>query len=96
MLFELDSNNLQHILIDYPERENTVSEVESIFDDPNLIIKIGRRRGDEQRFYAIGMGNSQKVRYVVFTVNNGHIRPISCWPANRQTPREYYENIQAK
>lgn len=96
MHFEWDYHNLRHIIYDYPERENTVDEIESIFEDPNLIVKIGRRRGEEQRFYAIGMGNSQKVKYVVFTVNNRFIRPISCWPANRQATRNYYENIKGK
>lgn len=94
MHFEWDSNNLQHIITDHPERKNTVDEVESIFDDPNLIIKVGRREINEQRFTAVGIGNSQMVKHVVFTINNGRIRPISCWPANRQTIRYYYENTQ--
>jgi uncharacterized protein len=96
MYFEWDFNNLQHIITDHPERENTVDEVESVFEDPNLIIKVGRRNVEEQRFNAVGIGNSQKVKHVVFTINNGLIRPISCWSANRQTTRYYYENIQGK
>jgi uncharacterized DUF497 family protein len=95
MQFEWDSDNLQHITTDHPERENTVEEVESIFNDPNLIIKAGRKNVNEQRFNAVGMGNSH-IKFVVFTINNGLIRPISCWPANRQTTRYYYENIQGK
>ncbi|MCF0050940.1 hypothetical protein LXM25_12780 [Dyadobacter sp. LJ53] len=34
--FEWDSHNIRHILEDYPERENTISEVESIFADRYL------------------------------------------------------------
>lgn len=96
MRFEWDSNNLQHVIIDHADRENTVDEIESIFEDPNLIIKAGRKNVNEQRFEAIGMGNSQNVKYVVFVINNGLIRPISCWLANRQNTRYYYENIQSK
>ncbi len=95
MRFEWDDNNLRHIILDYPERGNTVEELESVFRDPNLIVKIGKQK-DEQRFEAIGMGNSHNIKYVVFTVKNGAIRPISCWPANRQNTRYYYENIQGK
>ncbi|PSL22699.1 BrnT family toxin [Dyadobacter jiangsuensis] len=96
MRFEWDYHNLRHIIYDYPERENTVEEIESIFRDPDLILNVGRRNAVEQRFEAVGRGNSQNVKVVIFTVNNGIIRPISCWSANKQTTRYYYENIQGK
>jgi len=96
MRFEWDYHNLRHIIYDYPERENTVEEIESIFRDPDLILSVGRRNAVEQRFEAVGRGNSQNVKVVIFSVNNGLIRPISCWSANKQTTRYYYENIQGK
>ncbi|SDG97706.1 hypothetical protein SAMN04487996_12672 [Dyadobacter soli] len=94
MRFEWDYHNLRHIIYDHPERGNTAEEVESIFRDPDLIMSVGRRNAVEQRFEAVGRGNSQNVKVVVFSVNNGIIRPISCWSANKQTIRYYYENIQ--
>ncbi|OJV19651.1 MAG: hypothetical protein BGO21_21550 [Dyadobacter sp. 50-39] len=96
MRFEWDDNNLRHIILDYPERGNKVEEIESVFDDPNLVIQAGRRNQWEQRFEAVGRGNSQILKVVIFTVNHGVIRPISCWSANKQTIRYYYENIQDK
>lgn len=96
MQFEWDSNNLKHISEDHPERKNTVDEVESVFDDPYLVIREGARLAGEQRFNAIGKGNSQVIKVVVFTTNEGLIRPISCWPANKQTIRYYHENIKGK
>ena len=96
MRFEWDYHNLRHIIHDYPERENTIEEIESIFRDPDLILSVGRRNAVEQRFEAVGRGNSQNVKVVIFSVNNGIIRPISCWSANKQTTRYYYENIQGK
>ena len=96
MRFEWDDNNPRHIISDYPERENTVDEVESVFKDANLLIKLGKEDLHEQRFGAVGMGNSQNIKYVIFTIHNGRIRPISCWPANRQNIRYYYENIRSK
>ncbi len=96
MRFEWDDNNLRHIILDHPERGNTVDELENVFEDPNLLIKVGKGKPYEQRFEAIGMGNSHNIKYVVFTINNGLIRPISCWPANRQNTRYYYENIKGE
>lgn len=96
MRFEWDYHNLRHIIYDHPERGNTVDEVESVFEDPNLVIKFGKRGQYEQRFEAIGMGNSRNIKYVVFTVNDGIIRPITCWLANKQNTRYYYENIKAE
>lgn len=96
MQFEWDSHNLKHVIEDHPERKNTVEEVESVFDDPNLVMKTGIRSDDEQRFHALGIGNSQVIKVVVFTINEGLIRPVSCWPANKQTIRYYYENIEGK
>ncbi|SEJ42881.1 Uncharacterized conserved protein, DUF497 family [Dyadobacter sp. SG02] len=96
MQFEWDPHNLRHVIEDHPERKNTVEEVESVFDDPNLVIKTGTRLGGEQRFNAVDTGNSQIINVVVFTVDKRLIRPISCWPANKQTIRYYHENIKGK
>lgn len=96
MRFEWDYHNLRHVIDDHPERENTVDEVESIFRDPHLIISVGRRDTGEQRFEAVGRGNSQIVKVVIFSFNDLKIRPISCWSANKQTTRYYYENIRGK
>lgn len=66
MQFEWDSNNIKHVSQDDPERENTLQEVESIFNDPNLIIKTGRTSGKEQRFDANWHGKlaESKSRYI--------------------------------
>ena len=93
--FEWDNRNFKHIVEDYPERGNTVEEVESIFLDPHLIAEKGRTIEGEQRFNALGIGISGAVKFVVYAVNNDIIRPISCWPANKQNIRKY-ENTKRR
>lgn len=92
--FEWDSHNMRHILDDYPERGNSISEVESIFSDPFVIYRINSGISTEQRYRAIGLSNSGRIKVVIFTVNSSKIRPISCWEANTQTKRVYYERAK--
>jgi hypothetical protein len=40
--FEWDDGNYNHVILDYPERNNSVEEVESIFEDPCLFVKINK------------------------------------------------------
>ena len=48
LYFQWDDANTQHVIEDYPERENTIEEVESVFDDFNLVIVPDRisKRGE--------------------------------------------------
>lgn len=95
MEFQWESGNLKHIINDYPERGNTVEEVESIFNDVHLsVLPDQTNSGDEPRFKAIGLSSQKRVLVVVFMIRNDQIRPISCWPANRQTRKRYYESIR--
>ena len=92
--FQWDSGNIKHVTQDYPERGNTIEEVESVFDDVHLSVLPNRiNPNQEARFKAIGISNRGRVLVVVFVVRNELIRPISCWPANQQTRRRYHESI---
>ena len=35
--FQWESSNIKHVIYDYPERRNTIEEVESVFADPNFL-----------------------------------------------------------
>ena len=89
--FEWDTGNLGHILQDYPERDNTLEEVESVFYDPWVMIKLDRIVGEEKRFMALGEGINGTVKVVIFTFRGESIRPISCWKAKKKLKRMYYE-----
>lgn len=93
--FEWDRGNLNHIMNDHPERQNTAEEVESVFLDPNFVSdlnKIDTNTG-EQRYCGVGIGNDKDEKFVIFVIREGKIRPISCRRANKNDRIKYYENI---
>jgi uncharacterized DUF497 family protein len=92
--FEWDDGNYNHVILDYPERNNSVEEVESIFEDPCLFVKLNKiDEHGEKRFYGIGTGNDDNEKFVVFVFRNDKIRVISCRRANKKERKIYYENI---
>jgi uncharacterized DUF497 family protein len=94
--FEWDEGNREHVLADHPERGNTIEEVESVFYDPWLTLKLNRIVNEEERFMAVGEGAGGTIRVVVFIFQNDLIRPISCWEANKKVKSQYYEARQKK
>lgn len=90
--FQWDDANTQHVIEDYPERENTVEEVESIFDDPNLVIVADRisKRG-EQEYSGVGYSNKNVIRFLAFTLRNNEIRVFSCRIASKKEREKYHE-----
>jgi uncharacterized DUF497 family protein len=97
MEFQWETGNLKHIMEDYPDRGNSVEEVESVFSDPYFDIKPSRTEADgEPRFQGTGIGLSGTVRSVIFVFRDNQIRPISCWPSNRRARKSYYESIRQK
>ncbi len=95
--FQWDEGNLKHIIQDYPDRDNSTGEVESVFADPFVLIKSARASADgEERFQAIGLSNRFRVCSVVFIIRNGQIRPLSCWPSKAKVRNQYAQNVQEK
>ncbi len=93
--FQWDDGNTAHIVDHYPERANTMPEVESVFADSNFRPLADRvdNRG-EQQYRGIGLSNQNRLLYVAFSIRNGQIRPISCRPASRKERDRYDQNIQ--
>ena len=91
--FQWDSGNIKHIIQDYPERENTIEEVESVFADPNFRPVPDRvdSRG-EQQYSGVGLSNQNQLLFVAFTIRNGHIRPFSCRPAGFKSRNQYAQD----
>lgn len=95
--FQWDNGNINHIIHQYPNRANTIEEVESLFEDPNFIVNPNQIDSvGEQRFEGIGLSNQGRVLAIIFAYRNDQIRPISCWPANHSTRKRYYERIWQK
>ena len=92
--FEWDEGNMKHVIDDYPERENTLEEIEFIFNDPDFFIKKGNEIDEEERFTGVGYGFNQILKVVVFVIRGENIRPISCWKAKKKTQNYYHENVR--
>lgn len=93
--FQWDNGNTAHIIDHYPERANTMLEVESVFADPNFQPRADRMdsRG-EQQYSGVGMSNQNRLLFVAFSIRNGQIRPISCRPASRKNRENYDQSSQ--
>ena len=96
--FEWDLANLKHILEDHPERNNTLIEVESIFEDEHFLISenLYDEISEEQRYSGVGVGTSGDEKFVIFVIRGNKIRPIRCRRANKKERIKYYENIIKK
>ena len=93
--FQWDAGNTQHILDNYPERENTIDEVESVFEDTHFITLPDRvDEFGEQRYHALGLSNRNTIKLGVFVIRNDEIRPVSCRTASRKERKLYYEEIR--
>ena len=46
---------------------------------------------DEQRWLAVGATRSGRMLVIVFTVRNESIRPITGWPADKETAELYFK-----
>jgi uncharacterized DUF497 family protein len=92
--FQWDNGNLKHVIEDYPIRENTLLEVESLFLDNNFIAVPDRiDKFGEQQYHGVGTSKENRILYVVFVIRNDKIRPISCRPASQKERKKYYENL---
>ena len=94
-LFEWDAGNIQHVMFDHPDRENTREEIESIFTSIHFESEFDRLdpKTGEPRYYTLGLGTQDVVKYVVFVVRNGKFRPITCYPADQEQRRKYHERV---
>ncbi len=93
--FQWDSGNIKHVIHDYPERGNTIEEVESVFTDPNFLPTPDRVDGrGEQQYSGVGLSNQNRLLFVAFSLRNGQIRPISCRPASRKSRNQYAQDSQ--
>lgn len=91
--FDWDEGNINHVIQQYPERGNTIEEVESIFLDKNFIGDFDREdpRTGELRYWGMGIGTQGILKYVVYVERIDKIRPITCYVAKRNQRHLYHE-----
>ncbi|MFN9176322.1 MAG: BrnT family toxin [Synechocystis sp.] len=88
MAFEYDpqkaqTNRLKHGV--------SFAEAELVFFDPLAIHDVDPDASGEERFIAVGMGNSGRLLVVIYTMREGEIRLISARRATRNEAKAYEE-----
>ena len=86
---------MKHILEDNAARSIDIQEVESVFDDPDKVVKFVEfdEVRDEQRFSILGTSKNNRLLCVIFVLTPSDlIRPITCWKVVRGNLKTSYEN----
>ncbi len=87
--FDWDEGNLPKI---WEKHRVSGAECEQLFfNHPLVAARDEKHSGDEDRFYALGHTDSGRLLFVVFTIRNGLVRPISARDMNRKE-RKVYES----
>ena len=66
---------------------------EAFFNSPFIVSSDDKHSSSENRFYALGQTNDQRLLFIVFTVRQYKIRIISARDMNRKE-RSVYENVK--
>ncbi len=86
MTFEYDPQKAQ---TNWQKHNVSFAEAEFVFYDPLAIHDIDPDATDEERFIAVGMGNSELLLVVVYTMRGDAVRLISARRATRQEAKAY-------
>jgi len=86
MTFEYDPQKAQ---TNWRKHDVSFAEAELVFFDPLAIHDVDPDSTDEERFIALGMGNSGLLLVVVYTMRNDTVRLISARRATRQEKKVY-------
>ncbi len=86
MTFEYDPQKAQ---TNWQKHNVSFAEAEFVLYDPLAIHDIDPDATDEERFIAVGMGNSGLLLVVVYTMHGDAVRLISARRATRQEAKVY-------
>ena len=85
--FDWDAGNIDKI---GEKHRVSASECEQIFFHEPLVVAPDEKHSDkEERFYVLGHTDAGRLLFVVFTIRNKLIRPISARDMNRKERKEY-------
>jgi uncharacterized protein len=83
--FDWDKGNREKCL----KHGVTTQDIETLFSKPLLVINDPHNQTAERRFRAIGQTTDRRFIFVVFTLRNGTIRPISARFMHQKEIRRY-------
>ena len=90
MTFEYDPQKAQ---TNWRKHGVSFAEAELVFFDPLAIHDVDPDSIGEERFIAVGMGNSGLLLVVVYTMRDNAVRLISARRATRQEAKTYEEGV---
>ena len=85
-MFDWDGDNIEHIA----RHGVTPKEVEEVFGDPDRVSASAHRVRGERRRAIVGMTASGRLLYVVYTVREGLIRPVTVHLPGPRDERRYF------
>lgn len=85
--FEWDKGNITK---NWEKQKITHVECEEVFFNSPLLLKEDIKHSEsENRYYALGKTNTDRLLFVVFTIRNNRIRVISARDMSRKERRQY-------
>jgi hypothetical protein len=91
--FEWDAHNERHVLVQYPDRQLTKQELESVLDDENLLLEFVRYDAVRLTPYYFCLGVSNKGRLLKLTfelANTNLIRIFHAHPTSKPKYKALY------
>lgn len=88
--FEWDEYNKTKIRL---KHNTTPEDAEQTFFNERIIIFDQKHSAIEQRYQLLGMNNSNRVLFIVFTIRNNKIRVISARSASKKERSMYDQKI---
>lgn len=83
--FDWDDANSEHIA----RHQLEPYEVEEAFEDPDLLHSAAKNSDNEKRYAIIGSTESNRILFIVYTLRDDSIRPITAREASRVEKRRY-------
>ncbi len=83
--FDWDAANLRHLARHRVTRE----EFEQAMNLDPIFMDVGDEAGEE-RWYALGPTSALRVLFLVFTLREGRVRPVTGWTASRKLREMYF------
>ena len=77
--FDWDDGNLRKLNITNAERGISKEELESVFNNPNIIVQENKYKGREKRYQTYGLSNQGRLIFVIFAQRDNKIRYVTAW-----------------
>ena len=77
--FDWDEANLRKLKVINAKRGISQEELESVFENPDIIIQENKYRGEEKRYQTYGLSNQARLLFVIFAIRDNKIRYVTAW-----------------